>query len=163
MAVSNQISLLVDLYKNMMTTSKGYGMIYGRVFSRKGLNLKGFARHVSDHGGLVKYDLMVLVIQNIVECLKELLVQGVPVKLDGLGTFSIGIKSKGANSYLAYDLGKHVKNIRLSVTATGDFTRAELNKAGELAYTSLAESLRNAERPQPEPEPDGDDDDNNNG
>ena len=67
MAVSNQISLLVDLYKNMMTTSKGYGMIYGRVFSRKGLNLKGFARHVSDHGGLVKYDLMVLVIQNIVD------------------------------------------------------------------------------------------------
>ena len=46
-----------------------------------------------------------------------------------------------------------------------NFTRAELNKAGELAYTSLAESLRNAERPQPEPEPDGgdDDDDNNNG
>ena len=29
---------------------------------------------------------------------------------------------------------------------------AELNKAGDLAYTSLAESLRDAERPQPEPE-----------
>ena len=28
----------------------------------------------------------------------------------------------------------------------------ELNKAGDLAYTSLAESLRDAERPQPEPE-----------
>ena len=42
------------------------------------------------------------------------------------------MESKGANSYLAYDLGKHVKDIRLSVVATGDFTRAELSKAGEL-------------------------------
>ena len=88
MAVSNKISLLVDLYQNKMTTSKGYGMIYGRVFPRKGLNLKGFAKHVSDHGGLVKYDLMVLVLQNIVACLKEMIIQGQPVKLDGFGTFS---------------------------------------------------------------------------
>ena len=119
MAVSNKISLLVDLYRNKMTTSKGYGMIYGRVFPRKGLNLKGFAKHVSDHGGLVKYDLMVLVLQNIVECLKELLTQGVPVKLDGLGTFSIGIQSKGANNVTDYDVQKHIKALRINFRPEG--------------------------------------------
>ncbi|MBR1395460.1 MAG: hypothetical protein IJ559_07365, partial [Prevotella sp.] len=99
----------------------------------------------------------------MVKCIRELALEGKPVKLDNLAIIKCQVESKGANSYLAYDLGKHVKNIRLSVVGTGDFTRAELNKAGELAYTSLAESLRNAERPQPEPEPDGGDDDDNNG
>ena len=119
MAVNKQISLLVDLYKNQMTTSKSYGMIFGRVFSRNGLNLKGFAKHVSEHGGLVKYDLMVLVLQNIVECLKEMLVQGVPVKLDGLGTFSIGIQSKGANTVTDYDVQKHIKALRINFRPEG--------------------------------------------
>ena len=31
--------------------------------------------------------MLVLVLQNIVSCLKELMAQGQPVKLDGLGTF----------------------------------------------------------------------------
>ena len=119
MAVSNKISLLVDLYRNKMTTSKGYGMIYGRVFPRKGLNLKGFAKHVSDHGGLVKYDLMVLVLQNIVECLKELLTQGVPVKLDGLGTFSIGIQSKPAANVESYNCGTHITALRINFRPEG--------------------------------------------
>ena len=91
MAVSNKLTMLIDLYQNKMTTSKGYGMYYGRVFRRKGLNLKGFAKHITEHGSLVKYDLAVLVLQNIVACLREMMVQGIPVKLDGLGTFSPGI------------------------------------------------------------------------
>ena len=119
MAVNKQISLLVDLYKNQMTTSKSYGMIFGRVFSRNGLNLKGFAKHVSEHGGLVKYDLMVLVLQNIVECLKELLTQGVPVKLDGLGTFSIGIQSKPAANVESYNCGTHITALRINFRPEG--------------------------------------------
>ncbi len=85
-----QIPMLIDLIKNTNTESKGYGCYYGRIFKRKGLNLKGFARHITEHGGLVDYKMAVLVLQNIVECLKEMMLQGVPVKLDGLGTFSPG-------------------------------------------------------------------------
>ena len=186
MAVSNQISLLVDLYKNMMTTSKGYGMIYGRVFSRKGLNLKGFARHVSDHGGLVKYDLMVLVIQNIVECLKELLAQGVPVKLDGLGTFSIGIKSKGANSPDQYDVQKHIEAMRINFRPEGagemedqltskammDRTVFELNDFVEIFHKKVDGKDQTYQKRTPvsqyilsqaEPDPPSDDDDDDDG
>ena len=35
----------------------------------------------------------VLVLQNIVSCLKEMIAQGQPVKLDGFGTFSPSIES----------------------------------------------------------------------
>ena len=52
MAVSNKLTMLIDLYKCRVSTSKNYGCIYGRIFRRKGLNLKGFAKHISEHGSL---------------------------------------------------------------------------------------------------------------
>ena len=121
MAVSNKISLLVDLYQNKMTTSKGYGMIYGRVFPRKGLNLKGFAHHISDHGSLVDYKLAVLVLQNVVECLKEMMIQGIPVKLDGLGIFSPGLQASkgGSESIEGFDPSTMIEGIRINFRPEG--------------------------------------------
>ena len=72
--------MLVDLYKNNNTASKTYGQYYGRVFPRDGLNLKGFAKHLSEHGKLASYEMLVLVLQNIVDCMRHLLLEGVPIK-----------------------------------------------------------------------------------
>lgn len=92
MATRNDIPMLVDVYRNNNSTSRMFGKCYGRVFPREGLNLKGFARHLADHGKLASYEMLVL--QNTVECMKHLLCEGVPIKLDGLGTFSAGIVNK---------------------------------------------------------------------
>ena len=156
------MSLKLNLYRNTMTTSKGYGMIYARVENDKPMTIEQLAQHMHDHNSPYETGLIIGILTNMVKCIRELALEGKPVKLDNLAIIKCQVESKGAESYLAYDLGKHVKNIRLSTMATGDFSRAELNKAGALAYTSLAESLRNAERPQPEPD-DGDDDNDNNG
>ena len=119
MAVSKQVSMLIDLYKNNNTASKTYGQYYGYIFKRKGLNLKGFARHISEHGSLVTYDLAVLVLQNIVTCLREMMVQGIPVKLDGLGTFSPGITGTGADSIEEYDPNVNIKGVSLNFAPEG--------------------------------------------
>ena len=121
MAVAKQTSMLIDLYKNNNTASKTYGQYYGRIFKRNGLNLKGFAHHIAEHGSLVKYDLAVLVLQNIVSCLKEMMVQGIPVKLDGLGTFSPGITGTGADSIAEYDPQVNIKGVTINFApeATG--------------------------------------------
>ena len=58
------------------------------------MSLKGFAKHLAEHGKLASYDMLVLVLQNIVGCLKELILQGQSVKLDGLGTFRPTIEGK---------------------------------------------------------------------
>ena len=114
MAVSNKLTMLIDLYKCRVSTSKNYGCIYGRIFRRKGLNLRGFAKHISEHGSLVKYDLAVLVLQNIVECLREMMVQGVPVKLDGLGTFSPGVTSLPADTIDEYDPQTMITGVKIN-------------------------------------------------
>ena len=110
MAVFSKLSMLVDVYKNTNTDSKYYGHYYPRIFYRDGLNLKGFARHISEHGSLVTYDLAVLVLQNIVTCLKEMMVQGIPVKLDGLGLFRPGIQATPGGSNSVEDCAKNLRD-----------------------------------------------------
>ena len=89
------IAFQVNLRKNQNETSSAYGKYYVEADTKEPINLKGFARHLSEHGKLVDYPLAVLVLQNIVACLKEMAVQGQPVKLDGFGTFSPIIETDG--------------------------------------------------------------------
>ena len=43
---------------------------------------------MTSHGKIADYQMCVLVLGQVVDCMKELLTQGQPVKLDGFGTFS---------------------------------------------------------------------------
>ena len=118
----NEIAMLVDLYQNRNTASKTYGKFYGRVFNRETLSLKGFAKHMMEHGKRITYEELVLTLQQAVSCLKELALQGVPVKLDGLGTFYPSMESTGANSIEAYDPLVNVQGVHLNFRpeAAGD-------------------------------------------
>ena len=49
--------------------------------------MKGFCRHMTEHGKIASFQMCELVVKQVVECLKELICQGQPVKIDGLGTF----------------------------------------------------------------------------
>ena len=89
------ISFPVNLRKCDSVKSPGYGHYYVETDTKTPLNLKGFARHLSEHGKLVDYPMAVLVLQNIVSCMKEMAKQGQPVKLDGLGTFTPVLESDG--------------------------------------------------------------------
>ena len=92
---SEVIAFSVNLRKNQNQYNSAYGKYYPEADTKEPLNLKGFAKHLSEHGKLVDYPMAVLVLQNIVNCLKEMIAQGQPVKLDGFGTFSPSIESDG--------------------------------------------------------------------
>ena len=94
MATSN-IAFPVNLRQNKNTYTSAYGKYFAEVDTKEPLNLKGFAKHISDHGKLVTFDLAQLVLANIVSCLKELVTTGQPVKLDGFGTFTPTIENDG--------------------------------------------------------------------
>ena len=82
------IAFLVNLRKNTQEGSPMEGRYYPEAESKETLSTKGFAKHVSEHGGtLVTLEFMQLVLAAIVKCLKEMMSHGQPVKLDGLGTF----------------------------------------------------------------------------
>lgn len=90
-----------------------FGRYYPEAESKETLSTKGFAKHVSDHGGtLVSYELMQMVLAGIVKCLKEYMSQGQPVKLDGLGTFRPTVTSvTGGAASIEEALQKGVNNM----------------------------------------------------
>ena len=92
---SEVISFPVNLRRNNNQYNNGYGKYYPEADTKEPLNLKGFAKHLSEHGKLVDYSMAVLVLQNIVSCLKEMAIQGQPVKLDGFGTFTPYVENDG--------------------------------------------------------------------
>jgi nucleoid DNA-binding protein len=80
--------MVINLRQNANDTSSAYGKYFAEVDAKEPLNLKGFAKHMTSHGKIADYQMCVLVLGQVVECMSELLAQGQPVKLDGLGTFS---------------------------------------------------------------------------
>ena len=99
MARSN-IPMVINLRQNKNDDSTAYGKWFAEVDSKEPLNLKGFAKHMTGHGKIADYQMCVLVLGQVVDCMSELLSQGQPVKLDGLGTFSPSVDGQklGKNS-----------------------------------------------------------------
>jgi len=91
-----RITFPVNLRQNNNDESTAFGKWYPVPSSSEPMSLKGFAKHLAEHGKLASYDMLVLVLQNIVGCLKELILQGQAVKLDGLGTFRPTIEGEGS-------------------------------------------------------------------
>ena len=84
----SEIPMVINLRQNKNDDSTAYGKYFAEVDAKEPLNLKGFAKHMTSHGKIADYQMCVLVLGQVVDCLKELLTQGQPVKLDGFGTFS---------------------------------------------------------------------------
>ena len=79
--------MTINLRQNTNDDSTAYGKYFAEVERKEPINLKGFCRHMTEHGKIASYQMCELVVKQVVECLKELLSQGQPVKIDGLGTF----------------------------------------------------------------------------
>ena len=77
----------INLRQNKIIGSSAYGKYYPEVDTQKTLSLRGFAKHMTDHGSLYGRAIVEGVLMQITECLPELVAQGVPVQLGNLGTF----------------------------------------------------------------------------
>ena len=86
MATQN-IAMGINLRQNKIEGSSAYGKYYPEVDQQKTLSLRGFAKHMTDHGSIYGRSIVEGVLMQITECLPELVAQGVPVQLGSLGTF----------------------------------------------------------------------------
>ena len=113
----SEIPMVINLRQNRNDESSAYGKYFPEVDSKEPLNLKGLAAHMAEHnkvstyemivlvlGEMVKclvhllkegYEMIVLVLGEMVKCLVHLLKEGQPVKLDGFGTFSPSVDGQG--------------------------------------------------------------------
>ena len=90
----SEIPMVINLRQNKNDESTAFGKYFAEVDAKEPLNLKGFAAHMTSHGKIADYQMCVLVLGQVVDCMKELLTQGQPVKLDGFGTFSPSVDAQ---------------------------------------------------------------------
>jgi len=116
----NTIAMEVNLRKNENSQNAGYGKYYFEVARKPTLSLKGFAKHMSDHGCIYSSDIIEGVLKKITQCLPELIAQGVPVQLEPLGTFSPSLKNKKSGLTLTqllsgnWDLNAQVEGVKFN-------------------------------------------------
>ena len=87
MARSN-VAMVINLRQNKNDDSTAYGKYFAEVDAKEALNLKGLAKHMTEHGKISSEEMCNLVLGEMVKCMVHLLREGQPVKLDGFGTFS---------------------------------------------------------------------------
>lgn len=84
---TQRISLGINLRQNKGAISSANGKYYPEVDLQKTLSMRGFADHMTEHGSFYPRSVVEGVLNQICECLPELLAQGVPVQLGSLGIF----------------------------------------------------------------------------
>ena len=100
---TEKIKLGINLRKNKNEKNAGYGKYYPEVDKQKTLSLRGFAEHMVDHGSFYNRAIVEGVLNQICDCLPELVAQGVPVQLGSLGIFypTAEVAKNGAVSSIA--------------------------------------------------------------
>ena len=107
MATVNSIELRVNLRANNNEKSDQFGRLYAELDRNRTLSLRGLAKHISEHGSIYTRDIVEGVLTKLCQCIPELLAQGQPVKLDGLGTFyptALNVKGGLENVAAAKDM-----------------------------------------------------------
>ncbi|WP_027455538.1 hypothetical protein [Xylanibacter brevis] len=110
---NKRIAMQYDVKQNLVKNSKMFGKWYAQPVINNTLNLKGFAQHIASHNGTYKTSTIKGVIEEMVECLGEMVMQGVGVKLDGLGTFYPTFEGTGSMTLEDYDVNTFVKGIHI--------------------------------------------------
>ena len=141
-----RIALGINLRQNKITGNAGYGKYYPEVDVQKTLSLRGFAKHMTDHGSVYGRDLLEGVLIKITECLPELVSQGIPVQLSGLGTFypTAQVKKDAAVSSIAEMDGLNPNDIveAIHIRFLPDTSKLD-NISGKAFKEACALELRN--------------------
>ena len=86
---------------------------YGRVQVNSVMTTKQFIEHIADHNGVFSKGTVKGVTTDLVSCLREMLVAGNKVQIEGLGTFGISISCVPANDKLSFT-ANNIKKVNLT-------------------------------------------------
>ena len=127
------MSVFYRKYQNQNQNSKSYGKWFGRAVTLgKTVELADLAKHMAEHNTPYSKGAITGVLTDMVNCIRELVLEGKAVKLPNLAIFSAGVQSSAAETSEDFSTTKNIKSVYLRARATGEFTRQELTKAGNV-------------------------------
>ena len=121
----------------------------------------GKRRDMSKHNSPYSSGVIKGVLTDMVDCIKELLLDGKSVKIDDLAIFGVGIRSKAAETLEEFSLEKNITGMRLKARATGNLSTTNLKLDSQLKQqaeyqkpTTPGGGSGSGNTPDPKPNPD---------
>ena len=131
------MSIFYRLYQNNSENFVNKGKWYARsVVMGKMVGLEELAEHMAEHNTPYAEGIIKGVLTDMINCIRELVLDGKAVKIPNLCIFSAGIQSKPADTVKDFNVQQHVKGVYLRTRTTGKFTRDEITKKANLRELS---------------------------
>ena len=145
------MSVFYRLHQDQSTGTKRSGKWYARAVPTAVISTRQLAEIVQRNCTVKKSDVMA-VIEELVEVMKDQMQDSKRVKLDGFGSFKIGIESKGAQTAGKYSVSEHVKGLHV-VFMPERTTDSGGNKSKQFLQGARVEELplNTVEKEEPEP------------
>lgn len=143
------MSIFYRKYQNKNRKSAAYGKWFGRTVTLgKTVTLEELSEHMAQHNTPYSEGVIKGVLTDMVNCIRELVLEGKSVKIPNLCIFSAGIKTKGADTAEDFSVATNVVSAYLKARSTGRFTREEVTKKASIR--ELPEySTESEETPKP--------------
>ncbi len=140
------------LYQDNRKNSTTRGMWYGRAKMTGETGLNTLAQRIQRNCTVKRSDVMA-VLTELVEVMQDELQAGHKVKLEGFGSFKIGLNTSGAESAKLFTVSKNVKGLHVlfqpEVKKSADGTRVKTFLSG--VQVAEYESYDKPEEEEPEP------------
>ena len=101
---------------------------YARAVQDRTVDFDALVNHMAEHNSPYSRGVISGVLTDMLDCVKELVLDGKAVRLGDLGLFSVGLKSKGAITVEDFKPSMHIKGVNLNVRNTKTWSNTELRK-----------------------------------
>lgn len=116
--------MYINYERNNNSKSLAFGKFYAKVDQSETLTNEGLVNHIIHHNCAVGREAIAAVIKKLSECIPELVAQGQPVKIEGLGTFYPTATSDGMSDAQLldkqFDPTSRIKGIHLRFRPQSD-------------------------------------------
>ena len=128
-------------------------LFYARAVQDRTVEFEDLVTHMSEHNSPYSRGVIHGVLTDMLDCVKELVLDGKNVRLGDLGLFSVGLKTKGAITAKDWAIGTHLKGVKLNVRNTRTWSNTELRNS--CTFEELTKYAGGAELPEDETEEGG--------
>ena len=156
------MALELNLTKNTNDAIQGtLGKYYARVEYKGTMGLRELASHMHHHNTAFSKGIVMGVLGDMVDCIKELALLGYVVKIDDLGLFKVSVDANGltleqgakitagrgsqrTDEELSENIAVQqfaVGAVKLIMQATGETTIENMNRDATLAFTSKTKAM----------------------
>ena len=118
-------------------SSRAFGKWFAKNVVEETVDLDALAEHMSNHNSPYSKGVIKGLLTDMINCIKELLLEGKNVKIDDLAIFSLGIRNKAAaDTEEEFSISKNIEGVKLRARATGNLTSKSLNLEATLKRAS---------------------------